>query len=108
MAPWLGRPHRTLFQSAEADAVAYPSFLPERERPVKPDCAIAMSRLRNIVIRSPYRNDSPSWAPVRARAPPSRKPATQDKALNLCRFRSSEACVNSDTATEGFANRAGL
>jgi len=74
MAPWLGRPHRTLFQSAKADAVAYPSFLPERGRPVKPDCAIAMSRLRKLVIRLPYRKDSPSSAPCgRERLHPERQ-----------------------------------
>ena len=50
-APWMGRPHRTLFQPTMMGAVARPSFLPNGTRPVKPDCAIrtaANATMRNV------------------------------------------------------------
>ena len=103
----MGRPHRMLFQSAKADAVAYPPFLPKRVRPVKPDCAIAMSRLAKTAAYTLYRVDSLFRPPLIAGAP-SENTATQNKVLNPWVFCSFTSCSRRAAATEGFAKRARL
>jgi len=76
-------------------------------RPVKPDCAIVMSRLAKTATYTLYRDDS-LFRPSLYRRASIRKHSDSEQgfeSLAVCSFAS---CTRGGTATEGFAKRARL